>query len=57
MMKKMDGPLIELYFVLFQCLLDNKAQKGLKNEDEQTPIHLAGKCGRTKYANQILHLQ
>jgi len=34
----------------FQCLLKNGADLDSKNEEEQTPIHLAAKYGRTKYA-------
>ena len=32
-----------------QVLLDNGSYLECKNEEEQTPLHLAAKFGRTKY--------
>lgn len=32
----------------FQCLIENGADLDCKNEEEQTPLHLAAKNGRTK---------
>ena len=39
-----------MYFIVcvFQCLLRNGADLDNKNEEEETPLHLAAKHGRTK---------
>ncbi|XP_064648007.1 transient receptor potential cation channel subfamily A member 1 homolog isoform X2 [Lineus longissimus] len=42
------------YVRIVKCLLEHKAGKGLKNEDEQTPIHLASKFGRTNVIRELI---
>jgi hypothetical protein len=49
-LKKMSLNFPKILLMLFcpQCLLKHGADLDLKNEEEQTPVHLAAKFGRTK---------